>query len=192
VITTHSDIGMRLTSHLYMDDSADVRVIQWQVLDQLRLRDVLFGMPYDRIEALKANIGLAAVGSDIENPWLLMFLNLGIVAYPFLVAAIFLLLLHLARQANNSVSWLLITAILLIVSTSNSLGRRTPDLIFLSAFAVAMRTVRSEEDQPIEAPAAARQPAAHGLLGLVPQPRQRSLTERPISQRASPSVEPRG
>jgi hypothetical protein len=189
-ITTHSDIGMRLTSHFYMDDSADVRMLQWRVLDLLRLRDVLFGMAPDRIELLKANVGLADVGSDIENPWLLLFLDLGIVACPFLVAAIFLLLLHLGRQANNSMSWLLITASLLIVSTSNSLGRRTPDLIFLTAFAVALRTVRSEEHQPIEAPAAAPQPAVEGFLGLVPQHRQRSLTERPITQRASSSVQP--
>jgi hypothetical protein len=184
VLTTMSDIGMRIMSHLYADDSFDVRIIQWRVLDLINVRDALFGMSPERIDLLKAQVGLTgSVGADIENPWLLMFLNLGFVGFPFLVAAIFLLMLHLGRQSETPIGWLLVTATLLICSTSNSLGHKTPDLIFLVGFMEALggfKPERYEQQQPAEAAAPDEVPVIHTSLAIAPQRRRVGvLTDRP-------------
>jgi hypothetical protein len=57
VLTTMTDIGQRIISHLYLDDSAEVRVIQWRVLDYVNLHDVLLGIPSDRLDLLKDGPG---------------------------------------------------------------------------------------------------------------------------------------
>ena len=87
VLITSTDIGERILTHLYVDDSAEVRNIQWLVLNHLNLHDVLFGVPLDRLDVLKYQIGLGEATTDIENFWLLMFLNLGVMGFVvFLVA----------------------------------------------------------------------------------------------------------
>jgi hypothetical protein len=93
-LTTMTDIGQQILTHLYFDDSAEARVIQRQIVDLLKWQNFLFGMSPDRIEFLKAQIGLLKAGMDIENFWLLMFLNLGTIGFPFFAGALFLLLLH--------------------------------------------------------------------------------------------------
>ena len=92
------------------------------------------GVPIDRVNSLKQQVGLTGIGADIENPWLLTFLGLGLVGFPFLVGSLFLFLWHLGQRANTPVGWLIIMATLLICSTSNSLGRKTPDLIIMTGF----------------------------------------------------------
>ncbi len=49
IVITSTDIGQRILTHLYMDDSADVRELQWLVLQHLNLHDVLFGVSMDRL-----------------------------------------------------------------------------------------------------------------------------------------------
>jgi hypothetical protein len=89
VLTTMTDVGQRIVTHLYLDDSAEVRVLQWRVLDYLNVHDVLFGITTDRLELLKAQIGLSKPGTDIESFWLLIFLYLGVVGGPILVGGLF-------------------------------------------------------------------------------------------------------
>ena len=125
VLTTMTDVGMRITSHLYLDDSADVRIVQWRVLSLLNMHDVLFGAPLERINLFKVQVGLTAPGNDIENPWLLTFLSLGVIGFPALIAAVFLFMWHLGRRTDTPIGWLIIISTLLICSTSNSLGRKT-------------------------------------------------------------------
>jgi polysaccharide biosynthesis protein VpsF len=184
VLTTMTDIGLRIVTRLYLDESADIRIMQWRALDFLQLRDVLFGMSLDRIDVLKAQIGLLEPGRDIENPWLLMFLNLGALGFPILIAALFLLLLHLGRRTNTPLGWMIVLVALLICSTSNSLGRKSPDLIFLAGFMVALSGFSPGQRVPLATPAA---PPADPVrrTGLVsPTPgRLRTLTDRPVSLR---------
>jgi hypothetical protein len=183
VLTTYTDVGMRITSHLYLDESADIRIIQWRVLDLLNLHDVLFGVPLDRVELFKVQVGLVGAGADIENPWLLTFLNLGAIGFPFLIGALFLFMWHLGRRADTSIGWLLIIATLLICSTSNSLGRKTSDLVFLAGFVTALSGFRLGEDEPVATPASVEPAVPHTRLALVPRGRLRGLAERPEAGR---------
>ena len=110
--------------------------------------DVLFGVNADRLDLLKTQIGLSTTRlQDIENPWLLTFLGLGLLGWPLLLGSLFTLMLHLGRRANTGASWMLVTVVLLICSTSNSLGRKTPDLVFLSIFAIALSSFKARQEQ---------------------------------------------
>ena len=179
VLTTMTNVGMRIQTHLYLDESADVRLIQWHVLSLLDFRDVLFGVPLERVDLLKAQVGLVGRSTDIENPWLLTFLNLGVIGFPFLIAALFLFLWHLGRRANTPIGWLVITATLLICSTENSLGRKTPDLVFLVGFMVALSGFRSEHPQTAAMTAPLEVPASRTALATIPEVYVRALSDRP-------------
>ena len=133
-----TDIGDRIFTHMYLDDSAKVRSIQWAILSHLNTHDVLFGVPMDRMEVLKYQIGLVGANVDIENFWLLMFLNLGVIGFMVFLLALGLLVAHLGRTTAHPLGWLLLLAAIFINSTSNSLGRKSMDLFMIVAYMAAM------------------------------------------------------
>jgi hypothetical protein len=149
MVITSTDIGERILTHLYVDDSAAVRNVQWLVLDHLNLHDVLFGVTPERLGALKYQIGLGEDTTDIENFWLLMFLNLGIIGFIVFLVALILYLVHLGRTVEHPLGWMLLVSMVLIASTSNSLGRKSTDLFFTTAFMIAMTGFKSAV--PVEA-----------------------------------------
>jgi hypothetical protein len=138
LLLTSTDIGSRIVTHMYMDDSVDVRNLQWLILNHLNTHDVLFGVPMQRLEILKYQIGLASETTDIENFWLLMFLNLGVIGFFVFLISLALLILHLGRTTAHPLGWMLLIAAIIIDSTSNSLGRKSVDLLFMVACMVAM------------------------------------------------------
>ncbi|HEX2943003.1 MAG TPA: VpsF family polysaccharide biosynthesis protein [Rhodopila sp.] len=138
LLVTSTDIGERIITHLYADESVKARDLQWLVLNHLNMKDVLFGVPMQRLDVLKYQIGLGAETTDIENFWLLMFLNLGIIGFMVFLVALGLFLAHLGRTVRHPLGWMMIFASILIDSTSNSLGRKSPDLVFMTACLIAM------------------------------------------------------
>ena len=166
LLITSTDIGERIITHMYVDDSAEVRNLQWLVLNHLNLNDVLFGVPPDRLDVLKYQIGLGSATTDIENFWLLMFLNLGGIGFIVFLFALGLFISYLGRTTDHPLGWMLLLAAILIDSTSNSLGRKSVDLFFMAACMVAMT------GYPKTAPAAATPVSREPPIG----PR---ATERP-------------
>jgi hypothetical protein len=142
-VITSTDIGERILTHLNLDKSADVRTLQWLVLGHLNLHDVLFGVPPDRLDNLKYQIGLGAEITDIENFWLLMFLTLGAIGFVVLLIGLGFFLMHLGRTTAHPLGWMLLIASILIDLTSNSLGRKSVDLFFMTACLIAMTGYQS-------------------------------------------------
>jgi hypothetical protein len=182
-LTSTTDIGARVMTHMYVDDSAQVRLVQWRVLYHLDLHQALMGVSTTEVNHLKELVGLTGPGVDIENPWLLAFLGLGIVGFPFLLASLFFFMLHLGRRADSAVGWLVIIATLLICSTSNSLGRKSPDLVIMTSIMVAIvgfsqRQERSENapTTAVRAAATTTMPPARALADVA-RVRPRSLSE---------------
>lgn len=167
VLVTSTDIGSRIMTHLYYDDSIDVRNVQWEVLNHINLRDTLFGTTPDRLTQLKFEIGLDAATTDIENFWLLMFLNLGVIGFGVYLIGLFAFFIHLGRSVKSPVGWIMLLAAVIITSTSNSLGRKSSDLVFLSACMIALtgfvaeaRPVMLRMRPRFALPAALRRPTA--------------------------------
>ena len=183
-LVMYTDVGIRIMSHLYMDNSADVRVIQWRILDLLSFHQTLFGVPANDVIAMKAQIGLDKPGTDIESFPLLMFLNLGLVGFPFYLLSLALFVLHLGARTKSSAGWLMVVAAMLICSTSNSLGRKVPDLLFLTAFATGLSGFSTKERTPVAAvrrrvpePLPTR-PTARSALSPNATQRARALSDR--------------
>jgi hypothetical protein len=142
IIVTQTTIADRIIDNLYYDDSAAVRATQWDIFGHLSLKDWLFGITKEHLNDLKYQIALGGKDTDIENFWILIFLDLGIIGFSVFVALFGGFLVHLARYANTLNGWLLAGSALVIDSSSNSLGVWSNDLFIEVAFLVAVSGFR--------------------------------------------------
>jgi hypothetical protein len=142
IIVTQTTIADRIINNLYYDDSAAVRAIQWEIFGHLSLKDWLFGITKENLNDLKYQIALGGKDTDIENFWILIFLDLGIIGFSVFVALFGGFLVHMARYANTLNGWLLVGSALVIDSSSNSLGVWSNDLFVEVAFLVAVSGFR--------------------------------------------------
>ena len=133
-LLTATPVGQRIAARAYYDDSAEVRADQWRVFERLNIEQAMFGTPAAALDSIYAQIGL----EGIENPFILVFLNLGIVGVPFFSGGLLAYFLYIRRAYPDS-GWLL-GAALLILSTSNSIGTKSPDLFMMTACAVSMKS----------------------------------------------------
>jgi hypothetical protein len=126
-------VGSRIAARAYYDDSAEVRVDQWRVFEKLSPQQLMFGTPAADLDLIYGQIGLVGV----ENPFILIFLNLGIIGVPIFAGGLLAFFLYLHRTYPDS-KWVLIAA-LLILSSSNSIGVKGPDLFMMTACAIGMK-----------------------------------------------------
>ena len=128
----YAGFGNRLLGHLYWDPSAQTRLAQWHLLDELDLWQILFGTRRDDLLALLSPLWLNDGVEVIENFWLLLFASLGIFGFTVFVAG-FLSLLAWCWQSSGLQGRLLVLSFLVVTSTSNSLGRKSTLLVVLIA-----------------------------------------------------------
>ncbi len=131
-IALAAGFGTRLSGHLYWDSSAQVRLAQWQLLDKLDCWQLLFGTRRGDLLALLTPLWLGPGVEVIENFWLLMFAGLGVAGFPLFVLGLAALLCWCWRRSALE-GRLLVLAVMLVASTSNSLGRKSNILICLVA-----------------------------------------------------------
>jgi hypothetical protein len=84
------------------------------------------------------------------------------------------------------VAWLVVIVTVLVSATNNSLGRKTPDLIFLAAFTIALSGFGAKASQLDEEPAVASEEPPwlrRTRLALMPSASARMLGDRPSVQR---------
>ncbi|WP_428484217.1 VpsF family polysaccharide biosynthesis protein [Rhodopila sp.] len=149
VIVTQTTIADRIIDSLFHDDagSASVRTQQWVVLNFLTLKNWLFGVPMVELEHLRYQIGLSDV-EDIENFWLLIFLDLGLIGFGAFVCLFGGFLVHVTRFAGGMNAWLLMFSALVIDSSSNSLGQKSNDLFIEVAALIAMAGYKNYVREP--------------------------------------------
>ncbi len=125
-------LGQRLAGHLYWDDSAQVRLAQWKLLDQLDTWQILFGTRREDLLAMLVSLRLGVGVEVIENFWLLMFVSLGMFGFPFFLGMLSGLIAGCWRQSQMP-GRLLLLAVVLVASTSNSIGRKSTILVCMVA-----------------------------------------------------------
>ena len=130
-------LGTRLAGHLYWDESAQIRLAQWQLLSHLDSWQLLLGTPRGDLLAFLVPLRLATGVEVIENFWLLMFVSLGLLGFPIFVGALCSLLTW-CWGGSLLQGRLLILSVMLIVSTSNSIGRKSTILVCLVAAVACM------------------------------------------------------
>jgi hypothetical protein len=127
-------LGERIATHFYADDSAEVRIVQWQALAQMDWHDLLFGMNESRLTDVMLRIGLDPPLNDIENFWLLVFLNLGVTGFTVWATG-FLVTVWRLWRAGGTFPRLILLTVMLVASGSNSLGRKS-NILFVTVAAV--------------------------------------------------------
>jgi hypothetical protein len=115
-----------------------------------------------------------------------------VVGFPLLAAGTFLFFWHLGNRSDTAAGWLVVIVTLLVSTTNNALGRKTPDLIFLVAFTIILSGFKSIAKEETEEPAAAApEPWLRQTgLALVPRGPARMLRDRPSNQRARSGLSP--
>ncbi len=128
-------LGTRLAHEFYYEDSAQTRVIDWNILYILPASNFLFGADADVVSRL-----LYAIGAlELENCWLALFVSLGLVGFVVmlvgLVAFFANLVRHMMRERRESALWgaILILAFLVMITGFNSIGRKVALLLYLAA-----------------------------------------------------------
>ena len=132
-LLTATPVGGRIAARSYYDDSAEVRATQWGVFDKLSPNQFMFGTPATDLEKIYEQVGL----KGIENPFILIFLNLGIVGLPIFTCSMLAYFIYLRRAYPKS-GWLVFSGVIILFS-SNSIGVKGPDLFMMTACAVTMK-----------------------------------------------------
>jgi hypothetical protein len=159
-LLNYTNIGERLISHFYVDESAEVRSVQWRVLDDLAPRDLLFGIPEERVPLLISNVNMDERLSAIENPWLLTFLKIGALGFLIFLASLIPFLVRLWSKASLWGRTVLISG-LIVISASNSLGVKSDLLFFLTAFVITAGNYRIGTRASVPASTSRERPGAN-------------------------------
>jgi hypothetical protein len=123
-------VAGRLQAHLYWDVSAQTRVDVMRLFGLLSPQQFLFGCRRADWQALVENLRLGYGVGGIENCWLLMFVTLGLLCFPIFLFGMGALLRGLWRAGDGQARLMVVTS-MLVVSTSNSLGRKSMLLMLL-------------------------------------------------------------
>jgi hypothetical protein len=143
-----SGLASRLLAHLYWDASAQTRLAEFHLLHLLRTEQILFGCRRDDMIALLTPMQLAYGVDAIENFWLVMFVFLGALGFPAFVLGIASLFRWLWDRADGNTRVMLLCFVI-VTSSSNSLGHKSPLLVMLVA-AVMARTHTAPRGQTCE------------------------------------------
>ena len=126
----------RLGTHLYWDDSAQIRLSQFGILNSLDIRELLFGCPRADLLALIEPLRLSSRVAVIENFWLFTLVTLGFFCFPVFLFSFITLLKWLWRMSGRN-GHVMLVLFVGVASSSNSLGRKSTLLPTLIACVIA-------------------------------------------------------
>jgi hypothetical protein len=131
VVIMTTGLADRLAEHLYWDNSAQARVGQFHLIGLLSPEQIVFGCRRADLIAMIEPLRLAYGVDVIENFWLLMFATLGALGFPVFLLSLVALLqwLWLRGSVDGRV---MLVSLMLVASTSNSLGRKSTLLVMLA------------------------------------------------------------
>jgi hypothetical protein len=131
-----SGLGERIFANLTWDNSANVRLVALQALQHLDDFDWWIGVPPARIEEIALRLGLDLRFETIENFWVVLLMQFGLVGFvPFLLG-LFVAMVHLWRRAAPPMR-LALPVYLLVASGANTLASKSVSLTLLFVAALA-------------------------------------------------------
>ncbi|MDE1900764.1 MAG: VpsF family polysaccharide biosynthesis protein [Alphaproteobacteria bacterium] len=146
----HSDMGARLMAYdSLQDDSARVRVQSWKAPLLLSPEEVFFGVDGDRVDQISQQLDIASPTSDIENPWILMFMFLGAIMFTLWLCGLAAVVRRLTSNASPALTMAVI-GYFVIASSSNSFGRKDPMFLLLPGLIICAKMLTDKDN--IDAP----------------------------------------
>lgn len=116
-------MGERLLAMAQWEHSADSRRLVFRAFDYINSADILFGMSMERVHSVASQLSSSVGITDIENPWILMLMRLGIVMFAVWLLSTVVFIFQLIRSKPLALQ-LAIVAYFITASTSNSFGRK--------------------------------------------------------------------
>ena len=148
-------LGERIFKNLTWDNSANVRLRAWEVLNHVRDAEQWFGVSIPRIDNIALRIGIDPRYEAIENFWLYLLLLLGVCGFALFVLGLACLLLHLWRISAAPLRVALVVY-LVLASGSNTLASKGTSLLLLTLVAQCLAPAGTARRSPRWAAAAAR------------------------------------
>jgi polysaccharide biosynthesis protein VpsF len=124
-------LGDRIIKSLTWDNSANVRLLAFDVLDQVRGQDLWFGLSVERLEGVAGRVGIDFRYEAIENFWINLLLLLGIIGFVLFLVGFGLLVWHMWRQSRTPLRVGMVM-FLIVASGGNSFASKTPSLTILA------------------------------------------------------------
>jgi hypothetical protein len=142
-LALQSGMGERLVANSQLDDpSAAARTMAFDAFNYVGAEDLIFGLSSDRVDYIVGRMGLTLPMSDIENPWILMILQLGLVFFTLWLLALLAFVYELMRN-KPFILKLAILGYFLLASAFNSFGRK--DFLFTLMCAVVICISRGSD-----------------------------------------------
>jgi hypothetical protein len=133
-VVAATGLGERIFKNLTWDNSAQVRVRSWDVLQYVRDADLWFGIAVPRIDSIALRVGIDPRYEAIENFWLYLLLLLGVAGMVVFVVGLGCLLLHLWRLSSAPIRAALVI-FLVLASGANTLASKSTSLLLLTLVA---------------------------------------------------------
>lgn len=124
-------LGERIFKNLTWDNSADVRLLAFDVLRYVRGPDLWFGIPVARIEGIAGRVGIDLRYEAIENFWVNLLVLLGVVGFSLFLFGLACLVVHLWRGARTPLKVALVMYFI-VASGANTLAAKTASLTLLA------------------------------------------------------------
>jgi hypothetical protein len=134
VITT--GLGERIFANLYLDNSAGVRLRVWQAFDHLSAEQLWLGISARDIDLVALRLGLDPKYEAIENGWIYLSLQFGLVVFALWVIGFVCLITWTLRHAAP-LAGAGVVAYVLVASTSNAFASKSVGSALLVTYAVA-------------------------------------------------------
>lgn len=165
VVVVEYELGERILRHLRWDDSAEVRLASLSAFDLITPEQLLFGISPQSIATLLHRLNIDPNFEAIENPWVLLILQMGLVMFVPFVMALLGFVWSIGRGAPLAAK-ISLAVFLIIASTNNSFAGKSPVLLIQFLAVAAVR--RAAEVNPDSRAADGRAwpaPFAPGLGG---------------------------
>lgn len=142
-----TSLGQRILERFYLDPGAQTRLDVLDIFNYIGTDQLWFGIDSNKIAAVLEFEAPTSI-MVVENFWIFMIINLGIVSFTILAAGFIPFLIKLARSGDHAPAVTVLTFIV-TASSNNSLASKTTALTILVALVFGLGDfVRSTTRQP--------------------------------------------
>lgn len=120
----------RIAQTLFWDASAESRLLAFRVFDYVTPGELVFGIGPEGIERILTHLKQFTTLTDIENAWILLLLNFGLMCWALFVLAFGWMLLTLLKGAPMPVKAAALV-FMVMASSNNSLAVKDSSLVLL-------------------------------------------------------------
>lgn len=148
------DLGKRIADNFYWDTSAQSRLLVFKVFDHLDSYDLWVGIGAGNITEILDRLKGSTTLTDLENFWILLLLQFGLVFFVPLAIGLLATVFSLGRSGGVPTR-LAAVVFLVLASSNNSLATKTQALALAIPVLIGSAAMRKREEEPAAATVAA-------------------------------------